>query len=90
MLESVEREAKDLFGEWPVHVIPVVRGQDETDFPRVRITAFFTSMPMQPEMHLSSLIVVWFQRSQWPVPDEGSKAALMSLDWERLALDYET
>jgi hypothetical protein len=90
MLASVEREAKRFFGEWPVHVIQPVRRQGEIDYPRVRITAFFTSMPMQPEMHLSSLVVVWFQDSQSPVPGEGAKASLMGIEWERLALDYET
>ena len=90
MLESVRREAKRFFGEWPVHVIQPVRNQGAIDYPRVRITAFFTSSPMQPEMHLSSLVIVWFQDLHWPVPDDGAHATLMSVDWERLALDYET
>ena len=90
MLDSVQREAKRLFGELPVHVIQPVLRQDVIDYPRVRITAFFTSLPMQPEMHLSSLIIVWFQDLQWPIPDEGAKASLIGIEWERLALDYET
>ena len=40
--------------------------------------------------HLSVLVVVWFQREQLPVPDEAGRAALEAVDWERLALDYET
>jgi len=45
---------------------------------------------MRDEMHLSSLVVVWFQDKQLPVPDEGSRAALQTIEWERLAVDYET
>jgi hypothetical protein len=56
----------------------------------VRVTAFFTSLPMRREMHLSSLVVTWFQWGQFPVPDEAGRAALEVVDWERLALDYET
>ena len=91
MLERLQHEAARLYGDqWPVHIIPPLREPGEIDYPRVRVTAFFTSLPMHDEMHLSSLVVVWFQREQSPVPDEAGKAALESLDWERLALDYET
>jgi hypothetical protein len=91
MLEVVRHEAAQYFGDlWPVHIVQPVRPPDEIDYPPVRVTAFFTSLPIRPEMHLSSLVVVWFQREQFPVPDEGGRAALEAVDWGRLALDYET
>jgi hypothetical protein len=90
MLDVVRREAAQHFGDWPVHIIQPARRPGEIDYPRVRITAFLTSVPMQEEMHLSSLVAVWFQQEQSPVPDEAGRSALERLDWERLAVDYET
>jgi hypothetical protein len=91
MLGGVRREAARHFGDnCPVHIVQPIRRPGEIDYPRVRITAYLTSLPMRDEMHLSSLVVVWFQREQWPVPDEAGRAALEGLDWERLAHDYVT
>ncbi len=91
MLDVVRHEAARYFGDmWPVHIAQPVRQPGEIDYPPVRVTAFFTSLPMRDEMHLSSLVIVWFQRAQFPVPDEVGQAALEAVDWERLALDYET
>lgn len=87
MLVSVKNEAKRLFGEWPIHVIEPTRGADAIDYPRIRITAFFTSLPVFDES-LSSLVVVWFQEMQSPIPDDAGKLALMGVDWDRLAVDY--
>ena len=90
MLEVVRTEAVRIFGDWPVHLILPVRRPGEIDYPPVRVTAFFTSLPMRDEMHLSSLIAVWFQQDQVPLPDEAGRAALEAMDWDRHALDYET
>ena len=91
MLNGVCHEAARLYGDqWPVHIVQPVREPVEIDYPRVRVTAFLTSLPMRDDMHLSSLVVVWFQRVQTPIPDEAGRAAIEGLDWERLALDYET
>lgn len=90
MLEIVRREASQDFGEWPVHIIQPMRRPGEIDYPRVRVTGFFTSFPIRGEMHLSSLVVAWFQDQPWPVPDAVSRPALEGIDWERLAVDYET
>jgi hypothetical protein len=91
MLDVVQHEATRYFGGgWPVHVIQPARECGEIDHPPVRVTAFLTSSPMRNEMHLSSLVVVWFQGQQFPVPDEAGRAALEAVNWERLALDYET
>ena len=90
MLNVVRYEAARQYGgQWPIHVVPPARDPGEIDYPQVRVTAFLTSLPIRDEMHLSSLVVVWFQREQWPVPDEAGRAAVIWLDWERLALDYE-
>jgi hypothetical protein len=49
------------------HIVPPT----EIDYPRVWVTAFPPySFPTRDEMRLSSLVVVWFQRDRWPVPDE--------------------
>jgi hypothetical protein len=91
MLEGIPHKVARYFGDgWPIHVVQPVRQPGEIDYPPVRVIAFFTSLPMQREMHLSSLVMVWFQREQFPVPDDAGRAALEAVDWERLALDYET
>jgi len=90
MLAIAKREATRFFGDWPIHVIQPDRQQGVIDYPRVRVTAFFTSLPVRNDMHLSSLVVVWFQNVQLPTPNEDAKKALMSIEWDRLALDYET
>jgi uncharacterized protein (TIGR02996 family) len=90
-LARIPREVARYFGDaWPIHLVQPVRRPGEIDYPPVRVAAFFTSLPMRHEMHLSSLVVVWFQEEQFPVPDEPGRAALEAVDWERLALDYET
>ena len=90
-LERIPHEVARYFGDgWPIHVVQPARRPGEIDYPPVRVTALFTSSPMRDEMHLSSLVVVWFQREQLPLPDEVGRAALEAVDWERLALDYET
>jgi hypothetical protein len=45
---------------------------------------------MRDEMHLSSLVTIWFQEERLRVPDDPALAALQLLDWEKLAVDYET
>ena len=91
MLDGIPRKVSRYFGDgWPIHVAHPLRQPGEIDYPPVRIIAFVTSMPMIPEMHLSSLVVVWFQQKRYPVPDKLGRAALDVLDWERLAIDYET
>jgi hypothetical protein len=90
MLEIAQREAIRFFGDWPVYLIQPARQQDAIDYPRIQITGLFDSLPIQDEMHLSSLIVVWFQDQLFPVPTEGSLAAIQAVDWDGLALDYET
>ena len=54
MLQGAEREAKRVFSDWPVHVLQPVREAGVVDFPRKRFTAFFTSLPMNQDMHVSS------------------------------------
>ena len=90
LLEGLPHEARRLFGEWPVHVIPPDLSPGEIAFPPVRLIASFISGPTRREMHLSSLVAVWFQHEQFPVPGHAARAALVAMDWERLALDYET
>jgi hypothetical protein len=76
--------------EIPPLAIEPARPAGVIDYPPVRFTAFFTSLPIREEMHLSSLVVVWFQDRQHPVIGEEALAAMERLDWNRLALDYET
>jgi hypothetical protein len=90
MLDSAQFDAAKYFGKrWPLQVVKPIRQPDVVDYPPVRVSAFLRSFPVQHEMDLSSLVVVWFQDHLYPVPDEASRAALASLDWERHAVDWE-
>src|SRR3954463_7540465 len=54
MLDVVRHEAGRLYGgQCPVHIIQPIRPPGEIDYPRVRVTAFLTSLPMRDGMHLS-------------------------------------
>lgn len=89
MLQRLPRHAARYFGDgWPIHVIQPSRQPGEIDYPPVQVTALFTSTSRR-QRDLSSLVVVWFQRKQHPIPDAASRATLKALDWEGLALDYE-
>jgi hypothetical protein len=59
------------------------------DYPPVRITARFTSLPIRQDMDLSSLVAIWFQEEQLPVPDDAARLELQGIDWESLAADYQ-
>ena len=91
MLDAIGHNADRYFGEgWPIHIVRPVHQPGTIDYPPVRVVAFFTSLPIQQDMHLSSLVLVWFQREQSPIPDKAGRAALEAVNWEQLAFDYET
>jgi hypothetical protein len=90
MLRTVSREAVEFFGTGlPVKILSPISQPRSIDYPPIRITAEFASLPMREEMHLSGLIVIWFQNEQFPIPDAAGRAAISSLDWEQLSHDYE-
>jgi hypothetical protein len=90
MLDGVRKEIPRYFGEgWPAHFILPVRKPGHIDYPEFRITALFTSIPIDDKYDLSSLIFVWFQDEQFPVPDSSARVAFETIEWERTALDYE-
>jgi hypothetical protein len=88
MLGVIDIEARQYFQDWPLHVIQPHRAPGEVDYPPVRFMALLTSSPIR-EMHVSALVVAWFQNQPWPVPNDEARRALESLEWERLAVDYE-
>src|SRR5262249_1415178 len=88
LLDVIRHEAARVFGEGlPVQIIPPNRPPGTIDYPPVRVTTEFVSAPIRDEMHISSLIVVWFQNQQVSIPDESNHAAIAAIDWEQLALD---
>jgi len=90
LLKVIRRDAVRVFGELlPVQIIEPVRRPDSIDYPPFRVIAAFTSSPMREEMHLSGLIVAWFQDEPAPVPDAAGRTAISALDWEGLSRDYE-
>src|SRR5215831_9596267 len=89
MLKVVSQAADRYFGKWPLHIIQPVRQAAEVDYPPVRITARFASSPIRQDMHLSSLVSIWFQEEPMPVPDNAARLRLQLIDWDSLALDYQ-
>jgi hypothetical protein len=89
MLKVASQAADRHFGKWPLHLIQPIRQAGEVDYPPVRITARFTSLPIRQDMDLSSLVAIWFQEEQLPVPDDAARLELQGIDWESLAADYQ-
>ena len=89
MLKVASQAAHRYFGDWPLHIIQPIRRTGEVDYPSVRITARFASSPIRQDMHLSSLVAIWFQEEQTPVPDDAARLDLQGIDWESLAIDYQ-
>jgi hypothetical protein len=90
-LKSLQNEAARWFGgNWPHQIVTPMVHVPGTEYPPVRITAFFTSTPIRPDMDLSSMIISWFQREPWPIPDDETRRALEGIDWRSLAADYKT
>ncbi|MCX4967462.1 hypothetical protein OHA98_22415 [Streptomyces sp. NBC_00654] len=99
---GLQRQAERAFSFAPVHLVPPVRAYpDQTAgafgpvevLPSVACIGVFGSTPVAPELdpvlHRSALIVVWFQ----PTPDvpsgEDADLSLRGIRWEELAQDYE-
>ncbi|MEU8789625.1 hypothetical protein [Streptomyces sp. NPDC048643] len=101
-VRGVQRQAEQTFSFAPVHLVTPSRAYPEQTagafgpvevLPSVVCTGVFRSAAVAPELdpvlHRSALIVIWFQ----PVPDvpsgEEADPALRGISWEELAQDYE-
>ena len=89
MVAAAEREAKRVFHDAPVRLLEPVRASASAGYQRRRFTALFSSLPINREMHLSSLVLIWFQDEQFPAMDEATLSAVRALEWDRLAKDHE-
>ncbi|MEU0781644.1 hypothetical protein ABZ341_08660 [Streptomyces sp. NPDC006173] len=101
-VRGLRREAEQTFSFAPVHLVTPLREYPERTggafgpvevLPSVACTGVFRSTAVAPELdpvlHRSALIVVWFQH----VPDvpsgEDADPALRGIRWEELAQDFE-
>jgi hypothetical protein len=88
MLRFARHDAESLFGRsLPIHIIQPAR-VDQLDYPAVRFAGCFDALPMHPEMHASSLVIIWFQDQQHPILDDAAQVAIQAIHWESLAVDY--
>lgn len=89
-----------IFAGLPVHIIePALvlselaskwHGREILLLPPVCIAAEFRSSPARdPSMHLSGLIMAWFQDHDSPILSEANRLRLADVDWEALAVDFE-
>jgi hypothetical protein len=88
-LQFIRSEVGRIFHKDPLSIIEPVLLADQIAYPRYCFAAEFTSSPIQTEMHLSNLVVIWFQNERMPFPDEAARQAIAELHWNRSARDYE-
>lgn len=88
MLSIISDDAIRMFGDFPVHILHPQESGATVDYPPIRFSGRFSSSPISSGCDLSSLIVIWFQRDQWPV-DHSACEALETLEWENLASDRD-
>ncbi|MFJ8675717.1 hypothetical protein [Streptomyces sp. NPDC093589] len=96
------RQAEGAFPTTPVHLVPPTREYPDRTagafgpvevLPSVACIGAFHSMAVAPELdpvlHRSALIVVWFQTVLDVPSGEDADLALRSIRWEELAQDHE-
>ncbi|MFF7182066.1 hypothetical protein [Streptomyces sp. NPDC008121] len=101
-VRGAQWQAESAFPSTPVHLaLPSCEYPDQTAgpfgpvevLPAVTCIGAFRSTAVAPELdpvlHRSALIVVWFQTGLDVPSGEDADPALCSLPWEELAQDYE-
>ncbi|MFJ8435324.1 hypothetical protein ACIQ9P_28915 [Kitasatospora sp. NPDC094019] len=98
---AVERAKKD-YPSAPVHLVEPPRAARELrratfgpmeELPRVLCTGFFISEPVDPALesvlHVSRLVVVWFQAESELPSLERADPGLLGVPWEKQAEDVK-
>ena len=99
-LRAIPDRLGKFFAGLPVHIIePALvlselaskwHGREILLLPPVCIAAEFRSSPARdPSMHLSGLIMAWFQDHDSPILSQANRLRLADVDWEALAVDFE-
>ncbi|MFJ1756403.1 hypothetical protein [Kitasatospora sp. NPDC088134] len=101
-LNSLRHRTEHAFSGTPVHLVPpVVDRSDPTPgpfgpvetLPAVTCTGLFRSAAvdpaLEPVLHRSALVVIWFQATTEPPTTENAAPDLRALPWEDLARDHE-
>jgi hypothetical protein len=79
-------DAKKLFGNKPVILVPPRMTHDEQDqpwLPPVRVVAEFSSRPFDEKSCLSSAVVIWYQQEAFPFIGKDVIGDFELIDWEK-------
>ena len=88
LFRTIQHEGKHTHGE--ERTVHILGGLGEVEkIPRIRVITFFESPPMDSSRDASGLVCAWFQEKQFPCPDETAVKTIESLQWEKLASDFD-
>jgi hypothetical protein len=79
-------DAKKLFGNKPVILVPPRMTRDDQDqpsLPPVRVVAEFSSRPFDEKSCLSSAVVIWYQQDAFPFIGQDVIGDFELIDWEK-------
>jgi hypothetical protein len=85
-ISKAHDDAKRLFGEHPIILIPPRITRDEKDqpwLPPVRLIAEFSSAPTDDAFCLSTAVVIWYQREAFPFIGDDVVGDFEVIDWEK-------
>ena len=89
-IAKAQDDAKKLFGDLPVIVVPPRIARDEKDrpwLPPVRLVAEFTSAAMDEAFNYSVAVVIWYQQDAFPFIGADVADDFQSVDWRMHAKD---
>jgi hypothetical protein len=89
-MAKAREDARKLFGEEPVIIVPPRITRDEEDrpwLPPVRMVAEFTSAPMSDAFDYSTAVVIWFQQGEYPLIGDDVREDFVGMEWEKYARD---
>jgi hypothetical protein len=87
-IAKAHNDAKGLFGDQPVILVPPRIARDEKDqpwLPPVRLIAEFSSAPTDEAFDFSTAVVIWYQQEVFPFIGDDAVGDSELIDWEKQA-----
>ncbi len=88
VLDCISGISKHTFHDTPC--LTLDPGPGSPDLPRLTIFCQFTSLPLDPDLHVSDLVIVWLQNELEPLVSPAIMEKLQAVDWDAHAKDGDT
>ena len=99
LLEHLPRRIREIYGDWPTHVLEPARTpgnvRDPLPYrppeflPSVWVAGQFDSGPIDRNSDASGAILIWFQDKASLLPGEDVARELQEVDWESFARGFD-